>query len=67
MLLDPDEGVAVLEPLGVTPLLEVDDEVRRAHGLRMASSENNVGALAGQRNSGRVSWWDLFNQMVDNN
>ena len=32
VLLDANEGVAVLEPLGGAPLLELDDEVRRAAG-----------------------------------
>jgi len=49
VLFDPDEGVAVLELLGSTPLLQLADKVRRIAGLRMPTSENDVGPLGCER------------------
>ena len=46
VLLDPDQHVAVLEPVGVTPLLELDDEVGRAARDRVLASQDDVGPLA---------------------
>lgn len=48
VLLDKDEGVAVLEAFRVTPLLELDDEVRGAAGDRVTTGEDDVGTLARQ-------------------
>ncbi len=49
VLLDPNQRLAVLEALRVAPLLELDDEVGRPAGLRMAAGEDDVGTFARER------------------
>ena len=49
VLLDPNQGLAVLEPLSMAPLLQLDHEVGRPTGLRMLADEDHVGPLAGER------------------
>src|SRR5690625_2819793 len=46
---DVDERVAPLPAGGTAPLLELDDDVARLPGRRVAPGEDGIDALAGER------------------
>lgn len=56
--LDEDQFAVVLLCRGAAPLLQLDDHVRRAAGLRVPSSEYHVGAFGSQ-------WEVVFDQDLD--
>ncbi len=49
ILLDCYEVLAAFEAVGLTPLFELDHDIRRASGARVDASEDSVHSLAGQR------------------